>query len=301
MSKDYYKILGVEKGASKDELKKAFRKLAHEHHPDKKTGNEAKFKEINEAYQTLSDDTKRAQYDRFGSAGPNFGGQGGQGFGGFDFSGFGGFNGQGQDFEFDLNDIFGAFTGGGGGFNPFGQRIRKGRNINITTNVTFKESILGFSHKFKVPSESAMYSQKQEIEINFPPGIENGQTLKVEGYGEPLEGGAQGRPGDLLIRVSVEKHKTLRKEGANLITELKIKLTDSILGATYDVDTVDGKVAVKTPKGIKHGQMLRVRGKGVPLGTFQKGDLIIVVHLDVPEKLSKEQKKLIEELKKSGL
>ncbi len=295
MSKDYYKILGVEKGASKDELKKAFRKLAHEHHPDKKTGNEAKFKEINEAYQTLSDDTKRAQYDRFGSAGPNFGGQGGQGFGGFDFSGFGGQGG--QEFEFDLNDIFGAFTGGGG-FNPFGQRIRKGRNITITTNITFKESILGFTEKFNVPTESTMYKEKKEIEINFPPGIEDGQSLKVQGYGEPIE---NGQPGDLLIRVSVEKHKTLRKEGMNLITDLSIKLSDTILGATYDVDTVDGKVGVKIPKGINHGQMLRVRGKGVPGGTFHKGDLIIVIHLDIPEKLSKEQKKLIEELKKSGL
>ena len=296
MSKDYYKILGVEKGASKDELKKAFRKLAHEHHPDKKTGNEAKFKEINEAYQTLSDDTKRAQYDRFGSAGPNFGGQGGgQGFGGFDFSGFGGQGG--QDFEFDINDIFGAFTGGGG-FNPFGQRIKKGRNITITTNVTFKESILGFTDKFKVPSESAMHSQKKEIEINFPAGIENGQMMKVQGYGEPATDGVAG---DLLIKVSVERHKTLRKEGMNLVTDLKIKLTDAILGATYDVDTVDGKVGVKIPKGIKYGQILRVRGQGVPAGTFSKGDLLIVIHLEIPEKLNKEQKKLIEELKKSGL
>ena len=303
MNKDYYKILEVEKGASKDELKKAFRKKAHEYHPDKKTGDEAKFKEVNEAYQTLSDDTKRAQYDRFGSAGPNFGGGQQGGFGGFDPSdfsraGFSGFGGQGQDFEFDLNDIFSAFSGGGGGFNPFGQRVRKGRNITITTNVTFKESILGFSHKFKLPSESAMYSQKKEIEVNFPPGIENGQMLKVQGYGEKMEGG---QAGDLLIQVSVERHPTLRKEGHNLITDLKIKITDSLLGGTYDVDTVDGKVSVKIPKGIKNGQMLRVRGKGVPAGTFHKGDLIIVIDLDIPEKLSKEQKKLVEEMKKSGL
>jgi DnaJ-class molecular chaperone len=297
MSKDYYQILGVEKSASKDDIKKAFRKKAHEYHPDKKTGNEAKFKEINEAYQVLSDDQKRAQYDRFGA-------QGTQGFGGFsgsapgwDFSGFQGFGGQGQEFEFDLNDIFSAFTGGGG-FNPFGQRVRKGRNITITTNVTFKESILGFSHKFKLPSESAMYKEKKEIEVNFPPGIENGQMLKVEGYGENVEGG---RAGDLLIRVSVEKHKTLRKEGVNLVTELKIKMTDAVLGAKYDVDTVDGKVSIKIPKGINHGQVLRVRGKGVPVGTFQKGDLLVVINLEIPEKLTKEQKRLVEEMRDSGL
>ncbi|MEZ4210992.1 MAG: J domain-containing protein [Candidatus Paceibacterota bacterium] len=196
-----------------------------------------------------------------------------------------------------MNDIFSAFSGGGG-FNPFGQRVRKGRNITITTNVTFKESILGFSHKFKLPSESAMYSQKKEIEVNFPPGIENGQMLKVQGYGESIEGG---QAGDLLIQVSVERHPTLRKEGNNLITDLKIKITDSLLGATYDVTTVDGKVSVKIPKGIKNGQMLRVRGKGVSAGTFHNGDLIIVIDLDIPEKLSKDQKKLVEEMKKSGL
>lgn len=296
MSKDYYKTLNVEKSASKDEIKKAFRKLAHEYHPDKKTGNEAKFKEVNEAYQVLSDDQKRAQYDRFGSAGPQFGGAGGQGFGGFDFGGFNvNFDGFGNGQEFDLNDIFSAFTGGG---SPFGRRVRKGRTITITTNATFKESVLGFSQKFKLPSESAMYKEKKEIDITFPPGIEDGQILKVEGYGEPLEGG---QAGDLHIRVSVERHPTLRKDGINLVTEIPIKITDALLGTTYDVDTIDGKVSVKIPKGIKHGQILRVRGKGVPAGTFHKGDLLIIINLNLPEKLTKEQKKIIEEMKKSGL
>lgn len=295
MNKDYYKVLGVEKSASKDEIKKAFRKKAHQYHPDKKTGDEAKFKEANEAYQVLGDDQKRAQYDRFGSAGANFGGGGfgGQGFGGFDFSGFGG---QGQEFEFDLNDIFSAFSGGG--FGPFGQRIRKGRNITITTNATFKESILGFTEKFKVPSESAVFKDKKEVEITFPPGIEDGQMVKVQGYGEPVEGG---QPGDLLIRVSVAPHKTLKKQGINLVSNLKIKLSDAILGAKYDVDTVEDKVTVKIPKGIKNGQVLRVRGRGVPAGTFRKGDLLIVIDLDIPEKLTKDQKRLIEELKEKGL
>ena len=143
MSKDYYKILEVEKGASKEELKKAFRKKAHEFHPDKKTGDEAKFKEVNEAYQVLSDDQKRAQYDRFGSNGPQFGGQGGgAGFGGFDFGGFNfeGFQG-GQ--EFDLNDIFSAFGGG------FGRRVRKGRDIVLSLNISFKEAVQGTTRRSK--------------------------------------------------------------------------------------------------------------------------------------------------------
>ena len=135
MSKDYYNILGVNKSANKDEIKQAFRKLAHEHHPDKKGGNEAKFKEANEAYSVLSDDTKRAQYDRFGSAGPTGGGNagggnpfGGGGFGGFDFSGF---QQGGHGFEFDIGDIFGDFFGGRQ------ERVKRGRDISVDIDVFF--------------------------------------------------------------------------------------------------------------------------------------------------------------------
>ncbi|MCX6712366.1 MAG: DnaJ domain-containing protein, partial [Candidatus Vogelbacteria bacterium] len=147
MSKDYYKTLGVEKKASKEEVKKAFHKLAHKYHPDKQGGDEAKFKEINEAYQTLSDDNKRAQYDQFGSdfagggAGPGAGGfGGGQGFGGFDFSGFQNANG-GQGFEFDLGDIFGDFFGGQAGGGRAQQR--RGRDISVDIQISFKEAIFG--------------------------------------------------------------------------------------------------------------------------------------------------------------
>jgi molecular chaperone DnaJ len=146
MAKDYYNILGVNKKASKDEIKKAFHKLAHQYHPDKKTGDEAKFKEVNEAYQTLSDDQKRASYDQFGSAGPPQMGGGGQGFGGFDFGGFqqGGFGQEG--FEFDLGDMFGDIFGGG----SRKAKNRRGNDLQTSIGLDFKESIFGVEKEIRV-------------------------------------------------------------------------------------------------------------------------------------------------------
>lgn len=295
MSKDYYKILNIEKGASKDEIKKAFRKQAHKYHPDKKDGDEAKFKEANEAYQTLSNDQKRAQYDRFGSSGPNMGGGGfgggQQGFGGFDFSGFQ----QGQGgMEFDLNDIFGEMFGGGG-FG--GQRVRRGRHLQLQLTITFEESIKGVKKKIKLPSQSSQASKK-DVEVTIPAGVERGQKLKLQGYGEAVEGG---QPGDMYLILNVEEHSIYRKEGYHLVRELDVKLSDAILGARYDIETLDGKVTVKIPKGIKTGTLLRIKGEGVLANRFQKGDIILQVNVLIPEKLNKEQKKVIEGLKKIGL
>lgn len=293
MSKDYYQTLGVSKTATKDEIKKAFRKLAHQYHPDKQGGDEAKFKEVNEAYQVLSDDQKRAQYDRFGSAGPNAGfgggGQGFGGFGGFDFSGFQ----NGQNMEFDLNDIFEGFFGGGFG----GQRIRRGRHIQLGLTISFKESIFGTKKKIKIPGQSAMVGKK-EVEIDIPPGIEHGQKLKLSGYGEAVEGG---QAGDMYIIISVPEHPLYRKEGYHLVRTLDVKLTDALLGAKYDIETLDGNVTVKIPKGINTGTLLRVKGEGVRVNAFQKGDIILQIKVLIPDSLSKEQKKLVEELQEKGI
>lgn len=292
MSKDYYKTLGIEKNASKDEIKKAFRKMAHKYHPDKKDGDEAKFKEANEAYQVLSDDQKRAQYDRFGSDGPQFGGfGGGQGFGGFDFSGFqqGGFNGQGV--EFDLGDIFGEMFGGGFG------RPRKGQNIVLRLKLTFAESIKGAKKKIKLPAQS-VHADKDTIEIEIPAGIDHGQKMKLAGYGAPLQGG---QPGDLYLQFIVEEHPELRKDGAHLVTDLHIKLSDALLGGKKEVSTVDGTTTIKIPQGIQHGAVLRVRGEGVQGGMFNTGDLLVQILIDMPDKLSKDQKKLVEELQNLGI
>lgn len=290
--KDFYKTLGVEKNASKDDIKKAFRKLAHEYHPDKNKGDDTKFKEINEAYTTLSDDQKRQQYDTFGSAGPSGFGGGPGGFGGgfngagFDFSGFARqYQSQnGQSFEFDLGDIFGDFFNGGGGRRP-----RRGANITVDVQLSFKESVFGVEKEINVDG--------QKLSVKIPAGIDNGQGLRVSGKGEDGPGGR----GDLIVRIWVEEHKTFRKEGYNLIMELDLKLTTALLGATIEIETLDGKIELKIPSGTTHNEILRVRQKGIPNERGHRGDILIVTKVEMPKKLSKSAQKIVEELKKEGL
>jgi molecular chaperone DnaJ len=362
--KDYYKILGVEKGASKDEIKKAFRKLAHEFHPDKTKGDDAassKFKEASEAYSVLSDDQKRQQYDTFGSGGPGgagfngFNGQGG--FGGFDFSQFTqGANGQG--FEFDLGDIFGDFFGGR-------QRAqqRRGRDISIDIQVSFEESVFGIERdilvtktskcltcegsgasagttmetcktcngkgkinetrrsfigvfnttricdtchgKGQVPKEKCgtchgegVLERQQEITVKIPPGMEDGEMIRLGGMGEAI---ANGQAGDLYVKVHVKAHPQIKKEGINLIMDIKVKLTHALTGGDQLLKTLDGDLVVKIPAGTNTGEVLRIKGKGVPHGHNKRGDLFVRITVDMPKKLSRSATKLIEELKKEGL
>jgi curved DNA-binding protein len=280
-NKDYYKILGIDKTASQDEVKKAFRKLAHEHHPDKKGGNDAKFKEASEAYSVLGDPEKRKQYDQFGS---NMGGGGGfnpQDFGGFDFSGFqGGFNG--QNVEFDLGDIFSTFFGGG--------RMRKGKSIRVDIDLTFKESIFGTEREVRAGGNS-------KITIKIPPGVDNGTTLRVAGRGEPLEGG---QPGDLHVQIYVTQDPRFKKQGMNIVTDARIPLSLSLLGGEQLIPTLDGDMTLKIPERISNGEILRVKGKGVPDERGRRGDLYVRIVVDLSKKLSRESRKLIEDLKKEG-
>lgn len=355
MSKDYYKILGIEKNASKDQIKKAFHKKAHEYHPDKKGGDEGKFKEVNEAYQTLSDDQKRASYDQFGSDGPQFGNAGGQGFGGFDFSGFGQGNG---GFEFDLGDMFGEMFGGG-------RRAQKPRGNDLQTSLTidFKESVFGVEKELKITKPSTCNTCKGDgatpgtkletcsvcngngvvrniqrtilgsiatnqtcskchgtgkipknpcktchgsgvvrdtrtIKLAVPAGIQNGETLRLSQMGEAVSGGPSG---DLYVRITVTPHKTIQRKGADLYTTLDIKLTDALLGAQYAVETLDGSMPVAIPAGTKIGSMVTLKEKGVPISKSKRGNFIVQLNIKLPEKLSKESKELIEELKKQGI
>lgn len=314
--KDYYKTLGIDKSASKDDIKKAFRKLAHEHHPDKNKNDATssqKFKEASEAYSVLSDDNKRKQYDMFGQAGtggagfnPGQGGfQGGfnpgQGFGGFDFSQFtqaggGGFNFSQGGVEFDLGDIFEGFFGRSSG----GRRAaRRGANITVDVQLSFKDAIFGVEKEISIGG-------REKLLVKIPPGIENGQGLRVSGKGEPPAGGGgarekEGAPGDLIVRVWVTDHQTIRKEGFNLIMELSVKLTTALLGGVIELETIDGKIDLQIPQGTTHGEILRLRNKGVPDGRGRRGDLLIVTHVNMPKKLSREAQRLIEEMKREGL
>ncbi len=360
MSKDYYETLGVNKSASKDEIKKAFHKMAHKYHPDKNKGDDSKFKEVNEAYQTLSDDQKRAQYDRFGSAGPQgfSGGQGG-GFGGFDFSGFQ--NGNGVEFDMgDLGDIFGDFFGGGGGRRG---GVKRGRDISTEIDLSFEESIFGVTRKIlltkqstcstckgtggkpgakmdtcktcngqgqiremkrsilgsfssvrdcehchgsgKIPSEkchecrgAGVARVQEEITVDVPAGIKPGEMIRMTGMGEAVQGG---QTGDLYIKMNIRSHAVYKRDGNNLTMDLKIKLSDALLGMKYDLKTLEGNtVEVKIPEGINHGDLLRVRGKGVP-SRNGRGDIILRILITMPHKLSKKAKEAIEKLKEEGM
>lgn len=287
MSKDYYKILGVKKNASQDEIKKAFRKIAHEHHPDKKTGNPERFKEANEAYTVLSDPEKRQKYDAFGSAGAGFGGGfNAQDFSGFDFSQFAGFQGgfgNGSHVEFDLNDILGTFFGGG---RP---RQKRGRTILVDVEITFKESVFGVEKDLHV---------RKGLRVHIPAGIEDGQTLRLSGQGESIEGGV---PGDLHVRVHVRNNTSWRKEGYHIVTELPIKLSVALLGGEVPLSTLDGDIMLKVPEGVTHGEVLRVKGRGVPIDDRRRGDALVMIRIIMPKKISRDMRKKIEDLKKEGL
>lgn len=293
MAKDYYKLLGIERSASADEIKKAFRKLAQKYHPDKPDGDEAKFKEINEAYTVLSDQKKRAQYDQFGQSFSGGGGpQGGQGFGGFDFSGFdfsqftGGRGG--QNVEFDMGDIFSMFTGRG--------RRRKGHDISVDITISFRDSILGVQQKISFKRQSD--KKVEEITITVPPGIDSGEMLRMSGKGEAIE---DGQPGDLYIRVHVTPHPILKKEGFHLVTSISIKLTEAIFGSKREIESIDEKITIKIPSGINHGEILRVKGKGVPVPGRGSGDLLVQILIPTPTKISKKAKQALEELQSEGL
>ena len=285
MSKEYYKILGVEKSANEEEIKKAFRKLAHQYHPDKKSGDEAKFKELNEAYTVLSDKQKRAQYDNYGSVGSM--GGGGQGFNpndfGFDFSNFSqaGFEGG------DLGDILSSIFGG--------RRVRRGRDIAVDIELSFHESVFGADRKVVINSKLV---KQKEVAISVPPGIDDGQMIRMSAMGETVEGGV---PGDLYVKVHVRRHPTLKKEGYNLLMDLTIKLSEALLGTEHRIATLDGDIVLKVPQGTNTGTILRVKGKGVPMSKDKRGDLYVRIKVNMPEKLSKDAKKLIEELKKEGI
>ncbi len=290
MASDYYKLLGVDKSASADEIKKAFRKLAQKLHPDKPGGDEKKFKEINEAYTVLSNPEKRKQYDTFGSAdGAGQGFNGGQGFGGFDFNGFQqGFNG--QHVDFDIGDIFSQFFGGGM------KRTPKGQNITIDTTITFKESVFGITQTLSFFKKKD--SKKYEVSITVPAGIEDRQMLKMAGNGEPIE---NGNPGDLLIIVHVQKHPYLQKNGYHLEMELKLLPTELILGTKKEIEGVDRKIDIKIPERTQPGEVFKVKGEGIQYNKNTRGDLYIVVSLDMPKKLDRKAQKLLEELRELGV
>lgn len=360
MNNDYYQVLGIDKKASKEEIKSAFRKLAHKFHPDKNNGDEKKFKEVNEAYQVLSDDKKRAEYDTYGrvfeGGAPGGGASGGFGFDFGDlFRGAGGMGGGNPDLE----DLFQGFFGGGGG----GRRTKRGRDISIDIQISFADAVFGTSRNVliskvgacdtckgtgakkgtsqvkcsqcggkgkitesrrsilgtftterecdkcfgvgEIPKEACLecygkgvLKKSEELNIKIPAGMDDGEMIRLSGQGEAV---TKGTAGDLYVKIHVEKHPTFRRDGNDITMDLNIKLTDALLGASYDIETLDGNIKLKIPQGVTFGEILRVKGRGVPIDKHRRGDLLIRILIKFPTKLSKKAGDMIEKLKEEGL
>ncbi len=359
--RDYYEVLGVAKDSAKDDIKKAYRRLAILNHPDKNPGDKAaeeRFKEATEAYEVLGDDKKRQAYDQFGFAGVE--GMGGAG--------------SGQDFSSvfkDFEDIFGGFGGfsnifdslfggtGGDGRSRGGERVSRGANLRYDLELTFEQAVFGaaveiaytkndscktchgsgssdgagkrvcptcqgsgqvrrssgfFSIAQTCPScrgegsviekpcrdcaGSGLSKKKQKIKVTIPAGVEDGKRVSIPGQGDTGPNG--GVPGDLYVFMHVKGHEYFERDGADLYCAIPISLTMAALGGEAGFTTIDGKkIKVSVPAGTQNGKMLRVREEGVPVAGGRRGDLYLKILVQVPQKLSKRGREILEQLRES--
>lgn len=347
--RDYYEILGISKSASEADIKKAYRSLAKKYHPDVNKADDAasKFKEVQEAYEVLSDSTKRSQYDQFGHSAFDQNGGGAGGFGGF--GGFGG-----------MDDIFSQFFGGGFSSSQNQSGPRRGRDRFMTMRIDFLEAVFGTDKTVKLSIDeechrchgsgahsskdiktcstchgSGQVTQQQrtpfgvfesvgvcqtchgtgkeitkscelchgkgfvskqiDVDIKVPAGIVTGQQLRVSGKGERGENG--GGYGDLFVEITVSPHKYFKREGNNIHIEVPISAIDATLGTTIDVPTVSGDVSLNIPAGTQPNTKMRLKGKGVKdLRSTRVGDQYVEVKIEIPKKISKQDKELYEKL-----
>ncbi len=350
--RDYYEVLGIDKNASAEDIKKAYRKKAKECHPDLHPNDkeaEARFRELNEANEVLSDPDKRARYDQFGFNDPMNGG------GGFDTSGFGGFGGFG-----DLGDIFSQMFGGGMGSSRRANAPQQGNDLRYDLRISFEEAVFGCEKSFefyrselcedchgtgakpgtqpqtcptckgsgqvrvqggfmttirtcqtcggtgKVIKDRCVkcggtgrVKRKRTATVKVPAGIDNGQTIVMNGQGEP---GINGGPnGDLYIVITVRPHKLFRRDGTNLYLDMPISFPTAALGGEIDIPTLKGTVKYTVPEGTQNDTEFRLRGKGVPqVRSSYVGDLIVRVRVEVPTRLSDKQKELLRQLDESS-
>lgn len=367
MAQDFYQILGVSKTASQDEIKKAFRKKAHELHPDKKGGDEAKFKQINEAYQTLGNSQKRAQYDQFGQAGPQ--GPGGGAYNWSDFSRAGGFPGGDASYQNvdmgDLGDMFGDLFGFGGGRRSGGRgQQTRGMDIEAELEVSFQEAVFGIEKVMELSRDltcstcngdgakpgsktsqcstcqgSGQVAQvrntlfgamqtvgrcpacqgegqiitdpcvacrgegrsktKKALKVQVPAGISSGQSIRLSGEGQA--GRKKASAGDLYLRIRVKPDPRFNRQGDDVYSDIGVSVSQAALGGKISVDTLDGPIKLDVPSGTQPSTKIKLKSKGVPhLRGRGRGDAYFVVKVKIPSKLSKDQKKLYEELQKEG-
>jgi len=293
--RDYYEVLGVKKGASIEELKKAYRKLAVKYHPDKNPGDkqsEDRFKEINEAYAVLSDPKKKEQFDQYGS--DNFHQRFSQEdiFKGFDVGDL--FKGQG----FGTEDIFSRVFGdamrrqhGGGG-----RMAAKGEDFNMEIQVTFRDAYDGAEKRIAFMRDGV----REELSVKIPAGIENGAKLRVTGRGGA--GRMGGSAGDLFLTVGVGADPVFQREGADIVLVHEVQFSEAALGGSIDVPTMEGTKRIKIPAGIQPGTKVRLKGLGFhKVGKKERGDMYVRIGAKVPEKLTPRQKELLELLAAEGL
>lgn len=354
MAKDLYSVLGIEKGASAEDIKKAYRKMSKEWHPDKHKGNkdaESKFKEINEAYEVLGNEDKKRQYDQFGTTGGP--GGGGQGFGGFDFSGFQGGN------MGDIGDIFGSFFGDAMGGGRGQRNQNKGADREVELTVELKDVLAGIQYPMelkmnvgcetcsgsgaepgsqvvtcdacggtgqvtrvaqsffgaiqqrsvcqkcggsgKIPKDpchtckgEGRLQGKRSVTVDIPAGVNDGQTLRFRGYGDAGRRGEAA--GDLYVHIRVAPHDEFERDGDDVRSVITIPVLTAILGGSIDVVTLHGTSTVQIHEGTQPETVMRLKGKGLPqLGSSRHGDHYVTVRVEIPKKVSRAERKLLEE------
>jgi curved DNA-binding protein len=324
--KDYYSTLGVAKTATEKEIKQAFRKLARTHHPDVNPGDksaEAKFKELNEAYEVLGDPAKRKKYDELGAnwrmyeqAGAGAGAAPGAGGWNVNFGGGGGGRGGFRTMTEDemremfgdadpFSDFFHTFFGGGGPMGGAEQgrrashaRARQGRDVEHELELGLEDAYHGATRRLAMTHNG----QSRTVDVRIPPGVGEGSRVRVGGEGEQGSGGALS--GDLYLRIRLSPHPRFERKGADLYTRVSVPLTTAVLGGEAEVTTLAGKpLRLKIPPATQNGQVFRLKGHGMPLvgkaGTY--GDLFATVDIELPRSLTPEQRAQFEALQKSGL
>ncbi|QSX07958.1 DnaJ domain-containing protein [Alkalibacter rhizosphaerae] len=313
--KDYYEILGVEKSASADEIKKAYRKLAKKHHPDANpddSTSEEKFKDINEAYEVLGDGEKRKKYDQFGSSQQftngydfdpsqyGFGREGGRTYtystgGGGDFSDFfeaffGGGMGAGGTDDFDIENLFGRRTGGG-----YRSPGRKGHDLEMELEVSLDDAFHGASRTIAFQRDG----KRVQLQVKIPKGIQTGEKIRLSGQGSPGTGG--GGSGDLYLNIRIATGKDVELDGLHVHKRVDVYPWEALLGTKKEVETLGEKLSIKIPAGIQSDKSIRLRGKGHVDKKGQRGDLYIKVRIVNPDKPSPEIMEMYEQLQKKYL
>jgi curved DNA-binding protein len=331
--KDYYSTLGVPKTATDKELKQAYRKLARKHHPDVNPGDkgaEAKFKEINEAYEVLGDPEKRRKYDELGANwrmyeqaqqqgqpfpggspfGQGFGGQGGEGAWTINMGGPGGARTMSEEEMRDMfgtedpfSDFFRTFFGGGGpsaggdargGRQARAPRSQKGRDIESEAELTLEEAYHGAMRRISI----TLGGHARSIDVRIPAGVKDGSRVRAAGEGE--SGTSGGAAGDLFLRVRIKPHPVFERKGDDLYTKVALPVTTAVLGGEAQVPTITGSVRLKVPETTQPGQTFRLKGHGMPVvgNTDQKGDLYATADVQLPRSLTKDQRQIWEQIRK---